>query len=539
MGYKKSSKQLGNMSKARDLRWPSSVKENLLLPPASPPRTRKRANDYTSTLEHRIEAQDARISTLSAANARLSSNNTVLRTQIDQSNALISSLEESNTTTSNELATIKDDLESAHDLIAHQEHVIRQKNQRINRLIRDKAVLTAKLAVAKQETLDAVLRANAAEKLSKTDALRIEGMLQQISSFEHTLSRYRQNAKDQYNTLRATQKREKRAKTKAGLLKEEVLKRKKWKAKHGHAYNAQYRAIALAAKRAGCAQARIGPLLLRIGKMFGVQVHGSMSRRTVSRVCTEAGIRVELQIGHELARAKAVCLSSDGTSHRNVKYEARHLTYLAPTYTTDPNAPQTESRTRVVEVNHALDHTAQSQYEGWEIVNKKILDTYLSSPLPRRDAEEGLTLDSDDLWRKMVAYNADHAADVKSTARKCTEKKAAVAESDLEKAALIEMSTEEVEEALWDVVQEVSDDPDGLEAALPPALRAEAMQSLSAYLGSKALEDLPEHQQRHLTETIFAGCCSHKGHNCALGGVTGMEAAWAILKLTPPGFAGE
>ncbi|KAJ7179728.1 hypothetical protein C8R46DRAFT_886858, partial [Mycena filopes] len=253
------------------------------------------------------------------------------------------------------------------------------------------------------------------------------------------------------------------------------------------------------------------------------------------RVVTEAGICAELQIAHEMAHTTAISLSSDGTSHRNIKYEARHLTYLAPTYTNDPGTPQTASRTRVVEVNHALDHTAQTQYEGWEIVNRKILDTYLNSPLARRDATAGVTLDVDDLWRKMVSYNADHAADVKSTARKCTDKKAAVAESDLGKAALIEMSTEEVEEALWDVVQEVSDDPDGLEArALPPALCAEALQSLAAYLGSKALEDLPERQQRRLTKTIFAGCCSHKDQNCALGGVVGMEAAWAILELTPP-----
>jgi hypothetical protein len=71
-----------------------------------------------------------------------------------------------------------------------------------------------------------------------------------------------------------------------------------------------------------------------------------MHRRTVGRAITEAGIKVRLQLGHEMVRAKggavirtllyffffdivgfqAVCLSSDGTSHRNVKYEARHLT---------------------------------------------------------------------------------------------------------------------------------------------------------------------------------------------------------------------
>ncbi|KAJ7183448.1 hypothetical protein C8R46DRAFT_883756 [Mycena filopes] len=351
--------------------------------------------------------------------------------------------------------------------------------------------------------------------------------------------------------MRATDKREKRSKQKAATLSKELCARRKWSAKRGHAFTAQYRTIALAATRAGCAQSRLGPLITRIGRLFGVQVSRSMSRRTVGRVITEAGIKVRLQLGHELAQAKAVTLSSDGTSHRNIKYESRHLTYAAPTYTKDSAAPQTAFRTRVVEVQHALDHTAQSQYEGWEIVSKIIEDTYSNSPLARRDKLEGLAFEADDMWRKMVAYNADHAADVKSTARKCTDKKAFVAERDLGKSALKNMSDKEVEDALWDVLQEIHDDPDGLDPkyvqlqldiyrglmqlrALPDDLRTQALQSLAAHLGSKALDDLTEHQRMLLTETIFGGCCHHKDHNCAKYGVTGMEAAWQRLQLTPP-----
>jgi hypothetical protein len=94
---------------------------------------------------------------------------------------------------------------------------------------------------------------------------------------------------------------------------------------------------------------------------------------------------------------QAICLSSDGTSHRNIKYEARHLTYAAPTYTVNLNEPQTAFRTRVVDIDHALDHTAQSQYEGWEIASRKIADTYQNSPLSRRDALNGLSYDADDM----------------------------------------------------------------------------------------------------------------------------------------------
>lgn len=120
-------------------------------------------------------------------------------------------------------------------------------------------------------------------------------------------------------------------------------------------------------------------------------------------------------------------------------------------------------RTRVVEVDHALDHTAQSQYEGWDITNQKIVETYMKSPLGSRDSLEGYSWELDDLWRKMVAYNSDHAADVRLAANKCIDRKRAVAESDLGWKEIDDMDDAEVEAALWDVVQEIYDDQDGLQ----------------------------------------------------------------------------
>ncbi|KAF8173537.1 hypothetical protein K438DRAFT_1610596 [Mycena galopus ATCC 62051] len=303
----------------------------------------------------------------------------------------------------------------------------------------------------------------------------------------------------------------------------------------GRIYSTQYRSLALAFTRAGCAQARFGPLLSRVAKVFNINIKRCMHRRTVGRAITEAGIKVRLQLGHEMARAKAVCLSSHGTSHRNVKYEARHLTYAAPTYSADPTEPETAFKTRVMEIDHALDHTAQSQYEAWEIASRKIAETYNNSPLARRDAQEGLAYDPDDIWRKMVAHNADHANDVRVSAAKCTEKKRLVAERDIGKEELDAMSNTEVEAALWDVVQEMCEDPAALDPkALPEDIRAEALQSLAAYLGSTAFETLSEHQQHLLTRTVIAGCCEHKDHNCTLAGAKGMEVAWGALGFTPP-----
>ncbi|KAJ7652776.1 hypothetical protein DFH06DRAFT_1093802 [Mycena polygramma] len=532
MGKRKTPKQQAGLSHARTSRW---KKENILPTHSSPPRTTTRARQYLTTLEDRIRSQDEEINALHAINSELLSDNTNLYNKLDESTLQIVALQKQNTVSAQELAETSAQLDDAQHTISMQDALIRQKEQRINRLIRDKSLLSTKAASAKQQLLAAVLRAETAEGLSKSDSLRIESLLSTISQLDKRLDSHLLKNKEIYKSLRATEMREKRAKVSLKKVRKELRTKSKWSGTNRRAYTQQYRTLALAFTRAGCAQARLGPLLARVGKVFGVQIKRSMSRRTVGRVITEAGIKVRMQLGYELARTKAICLSSDGTSHRNIKYEARHLTYAAPTYNSDPNAPQTAFRTRVVEVNHALDHTAQSQYEGWDIVNQKIVDAYTNSPLGSRDLLQGNSWELDDLWRKMVAYNSDHASDVRCAAGKCITRKRSVAESDLGREEIEAMTEEALEEVLWEVVQEMVDDPAGLdESALSDDVRTEALQGLAAHLGSVTFDDLPESQQLLLTRTIIAGCCEHKDHNCSYAGVVAMNAAWEELGLTPP-----
>ncbi|KAJ7446015.1 hypothetical protein B0H11DRAFT_1824637, partial [Mycena galericulata] len=219
----------------------------------------------------------------------------------------------------------------------------------------------------KQEILQTILGAEAAEKLSQPQALRIETLLQHITRLDAVILSHSQQRKELQQTLRATGMREKRAKTSLSAARKELKAMKSWSGMKKRTFTTKFRSLALAFTRSGTAQDGIGPLLTRVGKVFGIEIKRTMSRRTIGRIITEAGIKVRIQLGHELARAKALCLSSDGTSHQNIKYEARHITYDAPTYTTDPNEPATTFCTRVVDIDHALDHTAQSQYEGWDV----------------------------------------------------------------------------------------------------------------------------------------------------------------------------
>jgi hypothetical protein len=101
---------------------------------------------------------------------------------------------------------------------------------------------------------------------------------------------------------------ETQAKTSLETALETIRSRSKWSGMKGRMYSSQYRTLALAFTHAGCAQARLGPLLSRVAKVFNVNIKRSMSRQTVGRVITEAGIKVRLQLGHELARTKGEAL---------------------------------------------------------------------------------------------------------------------------------------------------------------------------------------------------------------------------------------
>jgi hypothetical protein len=110
-------------------------------------------------------------------------------------------------------------------------------------------------------------------------------------------------------TLKSTEMHEKRAKSSLQQTRTALKQKSSMSTKNRHAYTTQYRSLALAFTRAGCVQARIGGLLKRVGRVLGVQIKRSMSRRTVGRVITEAGIKVRLQLAHEMARAKGRCSS--------------------------------------------------------------------------------------------------------------------------------------------------------------------------------------------------------------------------------------
>jgi hypothetical protein len=213
-------------------------------------------------------------------------------------------LESQNAIVSQQLLGAQEELRDAHETIKEQSSTIKRNIQCINRLVRDKSVLAAKAACLKQEVLRGVLRAEAAEKISASQGLCIEHHLQSILRLEAMVDSNREKQRELKKTLRATEMREDRAKTALENARKPIRDRPKWTGMKGCIYSSQYHSLALAFTRAGCAQARFGPLLSRVAKVFKIDIKRCMHRRTIGRDITEAGIKVRLQLGHEMARAK-------------------------------------------------------------------------------------------------------------------------------------------------------------------------------------------------------------------------------------------
>jgi hypothetical protein len=73
-------------------------------------------------------------------------------------------------------------------------------------------------------------------------------------------------------------------------------------------YTVQARKIARLMVDAGCARGKVGTLMERVGKIFGVQVDRSMSRRSVSRAIAEGGIAAKMQVAYEIGLNKGTSL---------------------------------------------------------------------------------------------------------------------------------------------------------------------------------------------------------------------------------------
>ncbi|KAI0047122.1 hypothetical protein FA95DRAFT_1492966 [Auriscalpium vulgare] len=314
--------------------------------------------------------------------------------------------------------------------------------------------------------------------------------------------------------------------------------------KRGRAYKPAMRALARLLVKSGCSQEHIGKAIIYAAKMAGVEIKGKgMSRRTVGRVIKEGGVASNIQLGYEISRASSFTVSCDGTSHKDLQYESRHITVTAPSYDgkaagdTDNSDSAPAHKVRLLSVQTTVNHTSESQLEGIKESLTAVANAYTQSPLAKRTS---ITLEAEEIIRKWTGLNTNHAANQQKLYRLACMWKAECLHAELGRASLIARPTEDLIAMLLETNRKKVGDAggeaawDALSAEQKTVREVSAMKNLSLRLGKEAYGNLPDEKKRELDLFIWCGCCMHKELNSVKGGNQAMQDFWAAHNIPGP-----
>ncbi|KAJ7829469.1 hypothetical protein B0H13DRAFT_1655732, partial [Mycena leptocephala] len=322
-------------------------------------------------------------------------------------------------------------------------------------------------------------------------------------------------------------------------------------------YTVQARKLARIMVDSGCARGKVGPLMQRIGGVFGIYIGREMSRRTVSRAVEEGGVAAKMQIIYELSMNTGalphtpqkqaiyprlfagVTISADSTSNRGQNIESRHLATRAPDYKSGNLAidPNSTPKVRFLGVEKTLDHTSAQSVNGWKTQIDEFVDLFNRSPLAQLLLRKYSVRD---FLRILTGMNGDHASNEKSSARGMQDLKHEASIEDLGEAALAGKSFMELVHylAAWNAKKIAEAGGEEGWKALSPAEQAgrdaKLMKDIVTVLGKEAYDALCPEDRRRLDLFIWGGCCMHKDLNSFKGGNNEMMLEWKKLGVPGP-----
>ncbi|KAJ7485528.1 hypothetical protein FB451DRAFT_1127711 [Mycena latifolia] len=342
--------------------------------------------------------------------------------------------------------------------------------------------------------------------------------------------------------LYASRKQTQRAQTSLQEIRKAYRQLQTWNPMEHGSYSAASRELARDLSYAGCSAGKVEFVVKSCARAFGIKIRRRfMSRRTVGRAIDEGGKYGEIQLAREIMEAPGFVESSDGTTHRGITVESRHITLLAPSYAPGVDDSDTSTwthRTRFVEVAPALDHTGQRQFQGTLEAANRIADTYSRSPLA---AQEKRVMDKNDYWRKKLGESKDHAADGKKEFNLSAQHKQDIVIRDLGRSAMSEadVGTSRILLTMLNITDDELQAAGNISetdlAALSTAERSSLVEEvLESKLGEDKFNSLTPEQQSNACTHVFGGCCSHKDLNVLRYGVKKVESIYATYNIPPP-----
>ncbi|KAG8705918.1 hypothetical protein FRC09_002694 [Ceratobasidium sp. 395] len=274
-----------------------------------------------------------------------------------------------------------------------------------------------------------------------------------------------------------------------------------------------------------------------VAEALGISISGSVSARSVARVMLEGLVQARMQIGHELSQADYFSICGDGTTIKNVQHEAKSL-YLQVRQPNSHSEPSSKGEIeqkpifRTLGVQKAINHTSESQLQGWIVALDSLCSVFTQSSLGQKHS-----LTSKMIAPKLRGVLTDHAADqkrffqlVEAWKRGCDRQARAVPK-------LQSMSTEEQLHLLSTYLDDATNsvgDWQTLPTEQQAALIHDAWFALASQIGEAQFQQLDPKLQGEVDFLAWVGCCMHKELNAVKGGVGSMAKAWESCSLTPP-----
>ena len=254
-----------------------------------------------------------------------------------------------------------------------------------------------------------------------------------------------------------------------------------------------------------------------------------------------------------MAEAKSECLSlfcynscltncflgmtfgADGTTHRSINYNSRHVHYKAQSYSDD--SAGTKQTTRLLGVHSSLDGSSEESVKSWKELLGGIAEIYNQSPLGKRTNHLIRVID---IFVKLIGMHSDHCAKEKKDFRLMEKEKTLATYQYLGEEEILERPNQELipqfEMAHKQMVQKAggSAEWDKLSAIEKAEHQAKMMETLVIELGKESFDMLSDDEKHTLKLFIWAGCGCHKDLNTVRGGNAAMMAWWGENGVPPP-----
>jgi hypothetical protein len=288
---------------------------------------------------------------------------------------------------------------------------------------------------------------------------------------------------------------------------------------------------------AGCTQTKIGEIIEAVFEVMGIAFEGPrVSSRTVARAILEGGIMSDLQLAKEMSNTEGLTMSGDGTTHRHVNFESRHVHMKVPDYHSD-DPSEKKHKSRFIGVDSATDHSSQTQLDGWKKRLNSLQELYNQSPLSHR-SEVAFTLA--DFFAKLKGMCSDHAKDQKKLFALLEETKQFFLQQTLGKERLLEMTTNQFLELLMKVNKKIVTKVGGeqkwnaLSETKRLALEADCLSHMVLEIGAEMYSQLEETEKQKVDLFVWTGCAMHKDLNCVKGGNEAMMKWWEMNNIQGP-----